>query len=220
MNSNIITKKDQTSLNVLFLSPHTDDGELGSGGTMIKFLAENYNVMVVVFSMGDDSLPKGSPEDTLKKEFISVMKDLGINNFITFNYKIRKLGYSRQEILEELVKIKANFSPDLVVGPSLNDFHQDHQTIASEMVRAFKTTSSIICYEMPWNQLSFNSQVFVKLDKKHIEKKCEMLNHYKSQLVLGRPYFSKEFIYGLAKVRGIQCNSEYAETFEVLRWML
>jgi hypothetical protein len=88
------------------------------------------------------------------------------------------------------------------------------------MIRAFKTTSSIICYEMPWNHLSFNTQLFVRLDKHHIERKMDLLKHYKSQLELQRPYFSEEFIYGLAKTRGIQCNSEYAEAFEVLRWMM
>jgi LmbE family N-acetylglucosaminyl deacetylase len=122
--------------------------------------------------------------------------------------------------LEELIKIKESFSPDLIIGPSLNDFHQDHQTVASEMVRAFKTNASIICYEMPWNHISFNSQLFVRLEKRHIERKLSLLNHYKSQLEMKRSYFSPEFIYGLAKTRGVQCNSEYAEAFEVLRWIM
>ena len=208
-------KKDFTFMNVLFLSPHTDDAELSSGGTLIKLLEEENNITVVAFSMGEDSL-----QNTLKNEFISVMNDLKIKNFITFNFKIRELGYSRQEILEELVKINRDFHPDLVIGPSLNDFHQDHQTVASEMVRAFKTTSSIISYEMPWNHLTFSTQLFVRLNKNHIERKIKLLKHYKSQLELQRPYFSEDFIYGLARTRGIQCNSEYAEAFEVLRWMI
>jgi LmbE family N-acetylglucosaminyl deacetylase len=215
-----INKGNPDPMNVLFISPHTDDVELGSGGTLVKLLEQNRNIMVVALSMGEDSVPKGASKDVLKNEFVSVMTDLGIKNFITFNFKIRELSYSRQKILEELVKIREKFSPDLVVGPSLNDFHQDHQIVSWEMARAFKQTSSILCYEMPWNHLSFNTQLFVRLDKKHVEKKIALLKHYKSQLELGRQYFSEEFILGLAKTRGIQCNSEYAEAFEVLRWML
>jgi len=220
MMSDYIPRGIPDSLNILFLSPHTDDVELGSGGTMVKLLEQKHNIMIVALSMGELSSVKESPNNSLKNEFISVMNDLGIENFITFNFRLREFGYSRQDILEELLKIKEKFYPDLVVGPSLNDFHQDHQTVASEMIRAFKTTSSIICYEMPWNHLSFNTQLFVRLDKHHIERKMDLLKHYKSQLELQRPYFSEEFIYGLAKTRGIQCNSEYAEAFEVLRWMM
>ena len=126
----------------------------------------------------------------------------------------------RQEILEELINIRAGFDPHIVVGPSLNDFHQDHQVVANEMIRAFKTASSIICYELPWNYVTFNTQLFVKLKKEHIVKKWEMLKNYESQLTKGKTYFSEEFVYGLAKTRGVQCNSEYAEAFEVIRWMM
>jgi len=206
--------------NVLFLSPHTDDAELGSGGTLVKLLENGNNIKVVVFSKGSILESIDGSESLLKIEFKNTMRDAGIQNYKIFNYKIRELSYSRQKILEELIEIKESYSPDLIIGPSLNDFHQDHQTIASEMVRAFKTDSSIICYEMPWNHISFNTQLFVRLEKKHIERKLSLLNHYKSQLERKRPYFSPEFIFGLAKTRGVQCNSEYAEAFEVLRWIM
>jgi hypothetical protein len=108
----------------------------------------------------------------------------------------------------------------MVIGPSLNDFHQDHQVVANEMIRAFKTTASIICYELPWNHVTFNTQLFMALQKKHILKKCSMLEKYKSQVAKERLYFSKEFIHGLANTRGVQCDSKYAEAFEVIRWII
>lgn len=212
-------KKRGPPQNVLFLSPHTDDVELGSGGTLLKLLEEGDNIKVIVFSEGSILIPN-SKERPLVTEFKNTMKEAGIDNYDIFKFKIRELGYSRQEILEKLVKLKETFSPDLVVGPSLNDFHQDHQTVASEMVRAFKMDASIICYEMPWNHISFNTQLFVRLERRHIERKLSLLNHYKSQIKMNRSYFSPEFIYGLAKTRGVQCNAEYAEAFEVLRWIM
>lgn len=206
-------------LRVLFLGPHTDDVELGSGGTLMRFLRQKYKVMIAVFSTASDSLPKGWPKDTLKNEFLMVADTLKVDRLV-FDFKVRYLNFCRQRILEELVKMNTEFKPDLVIGPSLNDYHQDHQTVAAEMVRAFKRSTSIICYELPWNHLTFTTQLFVKLSKKDIELKSELLKNYKSQLISNKVYFSNEFIFGLAKIRGVQCNAEYAESFEVLRWMI
>ena len=209
-------------MKILVLSPHTDDVELGCGGGIAKFISEGHNILWVVFSTAEESLPEDLPKDTLKKEFLSVMNGQGLkeDNYRVFNFKVRTLHEHRQEILEKLINLRGNFKPQMVIGPSLNDFHQDHQVVANEMVRAFKTTSSIICYELPWNHITFNTQLFIKLKKEHIVKKCEMLKNYKSQLTKGKTYFSEEFIYGLAKTRGVQCDSEYAEAFEVIRWMM
>ena len=162
------------------------------------------------------------PKDTLKKEFLDVISDLGLdeNCFRIHDFRVRRLHEKRQEILEELVRIRRFFHPDLVLIPSLNDYHQDHIVVSNEAVRAFKTTASIIGYELPWNHITFDTNLFIKLEKKHIEKKFEMLQNYNSQIEKGRNYFSKEYIFGLSKVRGIQCNAEYAESFEVIRWMI
>lgn len=209
-------------MRVLLLSPHTDDVELGAGGTLAKLLELNHEVFWVVFSTAEESLPDGLPRDTLKREFLSVVEDLGIpsDHYRVFSFPVRRLHEHRQEVLEELVRIRKDFSPDLVIGPSLHDFHQDHQVVANEMVRAFKNSSSIISYELPWNHVSFDAQLFVKLEKHHLEKKVSLLKHYRSQLSLGRPYFSEEYILGWAKMRGVQVKSEFAEAFEVIRWIL
>ena len=101
--------------------------------------------------------------------------------------------------------------------PSLKDIHQDHTTIAQEGLRAFKNTT-ILGYELIWNNLSFDTTLFVKLEKKHIQAKCDALKAYQSQGV--RDYMSEEFIYALAKSRGVQIGSAYAESFEVIRWVM
>ena len=209
-------------MRVLFLSPHTDDVELGAGGTLVKLLEGGNEVYWIVFSSAEDSLPPGFSKDTLKREFLSVVNDLGLNEeqYYILNFRVRHLPEYRQEILEELVKIRKGYSPDLVIGPSLNDYHQDHQVVAWEMVRAFKNTASIISYEMPWNHVMFNTQLFVRLDKKHIDQKISLLSHYKSQISLNRPYFSEDFIRGWARTRGVQVGAKFAEAFEVIRWII
>jgi LmbE family N-acetylglucosaminyl deacetylase len=128
-----------------------------------------------------------------------------------------KQSYHRQELLDDLIKLREKLQPDLVIMPSLNDIHQDHKTIAEEGLRAFKFFS-ILCYEMPWNNLVFNTTCFNTLEKKHVDKKVAALKLYKSQA--HRPYSNPAFIEGLALNRGIQINAEFAEVFEVLRWKI
>lgn len=209
-------------MKILLLSPHTDDVELGCGGGVTKFLQEGHEIFWVVFSTAEESLPASLPKDCLLNEFRDVLASYHLENGQSrvFNYQVRNLDRHRQEILDELIRIKDKFRPDLVIGPSKNDYHQDHQVVAHEMIRAFKSAASIISYELPWNHVTFDTQLFVKLRKPHLVKKCEVLQHYKSQLMNQRNYFCEEYIYGLAKTRGVQCNAEYAEAFEVVRWVL
>ena len=101
--------------------------------------------------------------------------------------------------------------------PSLNDIHQDHSAIANEGLRAFKNTT-ILGYELIWNNLTFNTTSFVKLDKKYIQLKSDALKEYVSQG--SRDYMSKKFIFALAKTRGVQIGTDYAESFEVIRWVI
>jgi len=207
---------------VLILSPHTDDAELGCGATISKFVAAGLEIFWICFSTAEDSLPDGFPEDALEKEFKEVLKFLQIapNKSSILKYDVRKLSEVRQDILEILVKTRDSFKPDVVIGPSLNDFHQDHQVVANEMIRAFKTSASIISYELPWNHVDFKTQLFSKIDKVHLDKKVQMLGFYKTQLVAKRLYFNEDFITGLARVRGTQVNNEFAEAFEVIRWQI
>ena len=204
---------------VYVLAPHTDDGELGAGGTISKLIELGSDVYYFAFSIAEQSVPDGFPKDILKTEVLNATSKLGIKkeNVIIFNYEVRKFSYVRQEILEDLVKYKRKIIPDLVLMPSLNDVHQDHSVIAQEGLRAFKNTT-IWGYELIWNNLKFNSTVFVKLEKKHIQAKCSALKEYKSQGF--RSYMTEEFIFSLAKTRGVQIGAEYAECFELIRWVL
>ncbi len=205
--------------NILILAPHTDDGELGCGGTIVKMIENGANVYYVAFSTAERSLPKGFPPNTLNIEVEKATGKLGIKpeNLIVFGYEVRKLNYARQEILEELVKLRSMHKFDLVFMPSLHDIHQDHTTVAVEVLRAFKTVS-ILGYELIWNNLSFDTTCFITLERQHVEKKIEALKEYVSQS--NRDYTSADFIKSLAKTRGVQIGAKYAEAFEVVRWVI
>ena len=94
--------------NILVLAPHTDDGELGLGGTINKLIQLGKKVTYVAFSTAQQSVPKGFPKDILKTEVKKATALLGIapENLIIYDYEVRKLGYFRQEILENLILLK------------------------------------------------------------------------------------------------------------------
>ena len=201
---------------ILVLAPHTDDGELGCGAVMAKFCEEKKEVTYVAFSTCRKSLPQDLPADTLEKECRAATKKLGLDadNLIFFDYEVREFDQKRQEILEDLVSLNKKIQPDLVFIPSSSDIHQDHQVVHTEALRAFKNCS-VLGYELPWNHSQFRSTFFINISNEDLTKKTEALKTYQSQS--HRNYMQEDFSRSLAKVRGVQCNSEYAEAFEVYK---
>lgn len=204
---------------VLILAPHTDDGEFGCGGTIAKLIESEAEVYYIAFSACQQSVLPQFPSDILITEVKTATSILGIKseNLILFDYEVRTFNYRRQEILDDMIKLRTKLNPDIVFLPSLADIHQDHQTIATEGLRAFKT-STIFAYEVLWNNLNFNTSTFFQLNESHLRKKVAALNEYKSQS--HRDYAKESFIKSLATIRGVQIGVEYAECFEAIRIIL
>lgn len=78
--------------NVLVLAPHTDDGELGLGGTINKLILAGNKVTYVAFSTAENLFQR-VPKDILKTEVRNATLQLGIkpDDLIIFNYQVRKL---------------------------------------------------------------------------------------------------------------------------------
>lgn len=203
---------------ILVLAPHTDDGEFGCGGTINKLIEEGNEVFYVAFSPCKQSVLSHLPSDILVTEVKAAVKELGVKaeNLILLDYEVRTFNYHRQEILDDIIKLRTEIQPDMVFIPALTDMHQDHKTVAEEGLRAFKFTT-ILSYEMPWNNISFQTSCFFKLSEENLDAKVRALSKYKSQA--HRPYANAHFIESLATVRGVQVNVKYAETFEVIRWI-
>jgi LmbE family N-acetylglucosaminyl deacetylase len=201
---------------VLVLAPHTDDGEFGAGGTMARLVDAGVDVRYVAFSIATRSLPEGFPPDTLAREVRDATTEIGIppDRLVVHDFDVRTFPERRQDILELLVELWEDWKPDAVFQPSLHDIHQDHQVIAAEGLRAFKRTT-ILGYEIPWNNLDFAYQAYVSLESAHLERKIAALEKYASQK--HRRYSDREYIWNLARTHGINVNREYAEVFEVYR---
>jgi len=212
-------KKKLPLSSAVILAPHTDDGELGCGATIARMIREGVQVYYVAFSICEESVPAGYPRDILGREVQSATRKLGIKseNLMVYKYPVRHFNSHRQQILEDLVRLRKQLNPDWVFTPSSHDIHQDHKVINAESVRAFKNTASIFGYDLPWNQTISDSTALIMVTESDVQAKCEAFSCYKTQSF--RPYDSA-LINSLAVVKGVQVESKLAEAFEVLRLLM
>lgn len=204
---------------ILVLAPHTDDGEIGCGATISKYLRRGEQVYYAAFSTCAESLPDGFGADTLKNELYEATCMLKIpeKNVFVFDYEVRNFASRRQNILDDIIRLGEKIQPDIVFMPSVNDIHQDHSTISAEGLRAFKKTT-VFCYEIPWNNFYFNNQAFSCVEEQDVVNKLAAIKCYKSQR--NKAYTSDEYIWALLKSQGIKIGAKFAEVFEVPRILI
>jgi len=196
---------------VLVLSPHTDDGELGCGGTMARLAEEGARLHYAAFSRGS----------AIDREVLAAVRLLGVHQggVVMYDYPTRYFHERRQDILQDILNLRDKIRPDLVFAPSSADTHQDHQVVAAEAARAFKSTT-LLGYELPWNATTFETRCFWPLEKRHIEKKVAAVQCYGTQSK--RDYTRPEYLWGAAVMRGVCLGNgaRFAEAFEVIRWVM
>jgi LmbE family N-acetylglucosaminyl deacetylase len=199
---------------VLVVSAHTDDMELGAGGTVRQLVNNGVHVKSIVFSDCRGSVDTSMfPEDILAKECAAAAKDLGITDLEIHQLPVREFPTHRQEILEILYKTRNENKYDLVFTHWIGDLHQDHRVTANETNRAFmKTDTTVLAYEVPGNCPGFTPQVFVPMTEEEVKQKVKMLQSYESQ-VAKRGYFEINAIKSLMGYQGNHVGAQYAEAF-------
>jgi len=203
-------------MKILALCAHTDDAEIGCGGSLNRYIHEGHDVHCVAFSRASSHPPFAPDEAGL--EMFKATKILGIpkENIKLYDFSVRKLGYARQDILEEMILLRDRIDPDLVFLPCKDDFHQDHITVYNEGMRAFKY-ATLLGYEMLVNNLSFQARSFIGLKEENVTAKIEAVAAYDSQS--HRHFMKERAIRSLAITRGTQVGLDYAECFDVIRWV-
>ena len=111
-------RSSRLTLPILLVAPHTDDVELGCGGTVARAVEGGANVYVVVFSTVEESV-SGEPVTQLQDEFIRSMKSLGVrgDRLIVEGYPVRRLHSYRQEVLDKLIELERAIEPKLILAP-------------------------------------------------------------------------------------------------------
>lgn len=193
--------------NILALSPHTDDIEIGCGGTIAKLVEEEAHVTALMF---------GVPLVQLVDECKQAMKILGIEDYHILDFKTRHFQRFRQQILQLLYDYNEENTVDLVLTPSTLDLHQDHETVTTEALRAFKH-STILGYELIRNHILLRENCFVPLEERHVQKKVEAVLCYKSQISLRPDRFTEDFLKSVMRSRAPHVRTKYAEAFEVIK---
>ena len=203
-------------LQILCLGCHSDDIEIGCGGTVLQ-LAEQYpdcEFHWVVFSaLG----PRRAEAERASELFAGArMKSRMLKEFPDAFMPF--VGAEVKTFFEEL---KRSVSPDLVLTHSRKDAHQDHRLIAELTWNSFRN-HFILEYEIPkYDGDMGQPSVFVPLRKEQCEKKIAFLQDaFKTQL--GKRWFEPETFMALMRLRGMECNAEsgYAEAFYCRKLMI
>jgi N-acetylglucosamine malate deacetylase 1 len=188
----------------LVLAPHTDDAELGCGGTIRRLIGNGWDVEVVMLVKA----PGAREAETDKS-----MDILGVLEWSIEDYEDTRLPLSARDLLDRFVRWN---DVDLVFCPSRDDVNQDHQTICQEAIRGFKHCS-ILGYEFPWNHVGTSRRDYaIELSEDQLFAKEKAIAQYHSQA--HRPFMRNGVARALAISRGVEFGFEYAEAFECIRW--
>jgi LmbE family N-acetylglucosaminyl deacetylase len=192
---------------VLAVGAHPDDIEIGCGGTLLQLAAQypGLPVTVVVFT--------GSAQRQAESR---VACDLFLPDcqvtLHTFNLPDGRLPAYWGEVKQQLEELAAGLVLDLIFGPSLYDAHQDHRLLA-ELLPTVWRGHLTLGYEIPKYDGDFGRpNVYVPMSDEIARSKVELLaKAYQSQI--NRDWWDEETFLGLARLRGMECRSRYAEAF-------
>ena len=201
----------------LFIGAHPDDIEFGAGATIAKSTSLGIECHSLVFSDCHETLSNVSDSiDKIVSESLQALQILGIQRVHT-NWKtfpLRRFNEKRQEILDILIAEYRNAGWSRIYIPNTMDVHQDHSVISQESIRAFKFTT-LFGYELPWNNLEMEINVFNSVNEGFLNCKIEALSRFNSQQ--NRFYAEESKIRSVLEFRGLQIGTKYAEGFQLIR---
>jgi LmbE family N-acetylglucosaminyl deacetylase len=205
-----LSKPNGSPRRILCLGAHSDDIEIGCGGTILRLLEETKNTAVrwVVFSSDKE---RAAEARQAAKRFLKSArtKDVETNGFTDSFFPSQS-----KEIKEHFNELRKGFSPDVVFTHFRNDFHQDHRVISELTWNTFRD-HLILEYEIPKYDGDLGApNVFVPLDRSICERKVKyIVSSFPSQR--SKQWFSVDTFSAILRLRGVESNSpsRYAEAF-------
>jgi LmbE family N-acetylglucosaminyl deacetylase len=205
-------------LKILCIGCHSDDIEIGCGGTILQLLAKNPNLEFtwMIFSSGGterENEARKSAELFLEK---TKKKDLIVKDFRDGFFPFE--GAKIKAVFEEELKQR---TPDLVFTQNRKDAHQDHRLVAELTWNTFRN-HLVLEYEIPKYDGDLGQpNFFVPLDKEVYTNKVDyLMKAFQTQRT--KRWFEPELFLGLMRLRGMECNSfsGYAEAFYSHKFVL
>ncbi|MEV4536393.1 PIG-L family deacetylase [Asanoa sp. NPDC049518] len=191
---------------VVLFGAHPDDIEIGAGGLLLTLAAtvSDLDVRYVLLS--------GTPDRQAEARAAAAAFLPGAR----LSFSLHDLPDGRVpahwERAKELVQAAAVGGADLVVAPAKDDAHQDHRLLAELVPTAFRD-AVVLHYEIPkWDGDLGRRNVYVPLADERARRKVELLHaNFPSQK--DRDWWDDEVFLGLARLRGMECRSRYAEAY-------
>ena len=204
-------------LRVLCLGAHSDDIEIGCGGTILRLLAQRRNVEVkwVVFA--------ASPERRLEAEKSAKMflKEAVKKEIVVRDFKESFFPYIGSEIKVCFEELKRTIRPDVVFTHFRDDLHQDHRLISELTWNTFRD-HVILEYEIIKYDGGLGSpNTFVHLSEEVCAKKIQyLMENFQSQH--SHQWFTEETFRAMLRLRGVESNAptKFAEAFYARKLVL
>jgi len=204
-------------LSVLCLGAHSDDIEIGAGGTILSLIEEGVllDVCWCVLSAGNERAAEArSSAEAFLGNAASYSIELGAFEDSYFPAQSR-------EIKSWLLALRDRVDPDIIFTHSREDAHQDHREINELTSNVFRN-HLIMEYEIPkWDGDIRGRNTYVPLSEKALDKKVSLLlRHFSTQR--SKDWFDAETFRGLARLRGMECRApaRFAEAFTVRKLLL
>jgi LmbE family N-acetylglucosaminyl deacetylase len=194
-------------LRLLAIGAHPDDIEIGSGGTLLALAGSSLELKAYYLVLTGTEDRKLEARNACRAFLPNI--DLTIELCDLPDGRLPAVWGAVKEVLETVAR---SFSPDLVIGPSAFDAHQDHRTIGEIIPTAFRDQLHL-AYEIPkWDGDLGQADTYIPLSGALVRRKVQLLN--KSFPSQGhRDWWDDEVFLGLARLRGLECRAQYAEAF-------
>jgi LmbE family N-acetylglucosaminyl deacetylase len=200
---------------VVALGAHCDDIAIGAGGTLLTLCQANPGLRVDALVLSGGGTEREDEEREALRAFCP-----GAELDVT----VHKLPDGRlpahwDEAKSALEELRRRTDPDVVLAPRTGDAHQDHRGLAKLVPTVYRDHLALGYEIVKWDADLGKPTAYQPLPVETAEKKVELLQqHYASQR--HRPWYDRETFLGLARIRGIECHSRYAEAFEVQKLTL
>jgi LmbE family N-acetylglucosaminyl deacetylase len=189
-------------LKLLCLGAHSDDIEIGCGGTVLRLAAEVRDLIVrwIVFS---GASPRGTEARNSADAFLERISKKRIE---VLSFRDGYFPFQGADIKDCFEALKRDFDPSLILTHRLGDAHQDHRLLAELTHNTFRD-HLVLEYEIPkYDGDLGNPNFFVPLAKAQVSRKVEIVGRYfPSQRE--RSWFSDETFLAMARLRGVGCNA-------------
>lgn len=202
---------------LLFIGAHSDDIEIGCGGTVIELLDKWPEAQVdwVVLSGGP------AREREARAAASRLLPASSRHRLRIADFRGSYFPSEVAAIKDHFERLKREVDPDMIFTHAREELHQDHR-VTGELTWNTWRNHLILEYEIPKFDGGLGSpSVFMPLSTATVEKKVGMLMEaFPSQH--GKPWFTRSTFEALMRLRGVECNasSGFAEAFYCRKLLL